>query len=105
MANYYWNDWYTGFGWVLWIGFIFLFISATGNWGYTYRVHRNYRDVAPGRDALDILSERYAQGEIQHQEFEKMREVILTTMNQRLVVQKDSVPARGPSFGRPIKAT
>lgn len=105
MANYYWTDWYTGWGWVLWFGFVFLCFSAMMNWGYSYKVHRNFRYLTPGRDALDILSEQYAQGELRHEQFEKARDAILNTMNQRSNLQSSSRTSRGSTFGKPIKVT
>ncbi len=42
--------------------FIFLMFSSFGNWGYTYRAHRKYDGT--NKDAIDILNERYARGEI-----------------------------------------
>jgi putative membrane protein len=62
------NDWYFGWGWFLWLGFIFLMISSMGNWGYTYRAHRKY-DGQSGRNAIDILNERYARGEVTRDQF------------------------------------
>jgi putative membrane protein len=62
------NDWYFGWGWFLWLGFIFLMISSMGNWGYTYRAHRKY-DGQSGSNAIDILNERYARGEVTRDQF------------------------------------
>jgi len=72
MEHYYWNDWYSGWGWFLWFGVWFLIISSFGNWGYTYRVHQRFGDSA-GKNALNILNERYARGEIAREEYNKMK--------------------------------
>lgn len=39
MHNNFWTDYFT-WGWMLWLGFIFLMFSGFGNWGYTYRAHQ-----------------------------------------------------------------
>ncbi len=72
MGQYYWNDWYMGWGWFLWFGIVFLMFSSIGNWGYTYRTHRRFED-SPKKEAIDILNERYARGEIVHEEFNRMK--------------------------------
>lgn len=75
MTHTYWNDWYFSWGWFLWFGLIFLVFSSIGNWGYTYRAHQKY-GVLPRKDALDILDERYARGEIAQEEYGRMKSEI-----------------------------
>ena len=75
MTGTYWNDWYSGWGWFLWFGLMILLFSNVGNWGYTYRLHRTYGRSA-GQDAQDILSSRYARGEITHDEYGRMKSAI-----------------------------
>jgi putative membrane protein len=57
------TDWYFGWGWILWLGFIFLLFFSFGSWGHTYRVHQKV-DGQPRKEARDILNEKYARGEI-----------------------------------------
>lgn len=59
MGGSYWYGGYMGWGWFLWLGVMILLFSSAASWGYTYRVHRAY-GPQPRKDALDILSERYA---------------------------------------------
>jgi putative membrane protein len=75
MTGTYWNDWYVAWGWFLWFGMMILIFSSAGNWGYTYRVHRGYGRTAD-KDAVDILNERYARGEINHAEYGQMKTAI-----------------------------
>jgi putative membrane protein len=72
MMHNYWNDWYFGWGWLLWLGFIFLMFSTIGNWGYTYRAHQKV-EGQPRKEALDILNERYARGEITREQYGQMK--------------------------------
>jgi putative membrane protein len=74
-AAAYWNDWYSGWGWFLWFGVMIVLFSSVGNWGYTYRVHRNY-GTQPRKEALDILEERYARGEITSEKHARMKSTI-----------------------------
>jgi putative membrane protein len=73
-----WNDWYFGWGWILWLGFVFLMFSSVGNWGYTYRAHQRYCGQ-PHRGALDILNERYARSEITREQFVQLKSDISST--------------------------
>ena len=54
MPHAYWNDWYFGWGWLLWFGFVFLLFSSVGNWGYTYRAHQKLIPPVREQDATDI---------------------------------------------------
>lgn len=75
MEQYYWSNWYSNWGWFLWYGLVFLIFSGFGNWGYTYRIHRKYGDDSQ-RKAIDILNERYARGEIERDEFHRIKSEI-----------------------------
>jgi putative membrane protein len=78
MEHAYWNDWYAGWGWFLWLGFFFLLFSGIGNWGYTYRAHRRFGSDASG-GAIEILDVRYAKGEITRDEYVRMKSEISGT--------------------------
>jgi putative membrane protein len=72
MVHSYWNDWYFGWGWILWLGFVFLLFSGIGNWGYTYRAHRRFY-LPPRKEASDILNERYARGDITREQYTQLK--------------------------------
>jgi putative membrane protein len=72
MVHNYWSDWYFGWGWMLWFGFVFLIFSGIGNWGYTYRAHQKY-DLPPRKEASDILNERYARGDITREQYVQLK--------------------------------
>jgi uncharacterized membrane protein len=71
------THWYAGLGWLLWFAMIVLILTNFGQWGTTYRFHRLFREGFPSKDALDILSERYARGEVTSAEFAQMKSEIL----------------------------
>jgi putative membrane protein len=93
---YYWNGWYATAGWLLWFGVFLLIFSSLGNWGYTYRAHRLYRDVGPTKDATDFLNERYAKGDISREEFTKIKSEILEHREQ--VDKAKAKPRLQPSY-------
>jgi putative membrane protein len=70
------NEMYIGWSWLLWVGVILLFASNIGNWGYTYQAHLKYSDLHPRSKAFDILSERFARGEITREEYTNMKSTI-----------------------------
>jgi hypothetical protein len=47
-------------------------------------VHRRYREIAPGKEALDVFAKRYASGEIKREEFFKMKEEISSALKFRI---------------------
>ena len=80
MYHPFWNDWYFAWGWLLWMGFIILAFVSLGNVGYTYRSHQKY-DIPPRKEALDILNERYARGEITREQYTQMKPDIVDAKN------------------------
>jgi putative membrane protein len=68
--------WQMTWSWFFWVGLMILLFSNVGNWGYTYRAHRRFVGLSLNRDAMEILSQRYASGEIKSEEFHKMKNEI-----------------------------
>jgi putative membrane protein len=66
------NDLYSGWGWILWFGFIILMFSGLGNWGYTYSAHRRFGGQS-SNSAQDILDERYARGELNREQYSQQK--------------------------------
>ncbi len=91
MSHYYWNDWYSGWGWFLWFGIFFLFFSSVGNWGYTYKAHRKYEEGYPYKGAMAILNERYARGEIKHEEYVRMKSHISSDADQAALKAREEL--------------
>lgn len=81
MEHSYWNNSYAGWGWFLWFGIWFLIISSFGNWGYTYRVHRRFNNHS-GKNALELLNERYAQGKLGREEYHRMKQEIAPNLGE-----------------------
>lgn len=82
MSHYNWNDWYMSWGWFFWFGVIFLMFSSFGNWGYTYRAHRKLESGYVPKNAIDILNERYARGEIKNDQYMRMKSDILAEASE-----------------------
>jgi putative membrane protein len=78
MNQMYNDSFYLGWGWILWLGFIVLLFSSFGNWGYSYRAHRKV-DGATVKDALAMLNERYASGEVSRDSYLEMKADIGST--------------------------
>lgn len=72
MNPYYINDFNSSWGWFLWFGVIILLFSSAGNWGYTYTALRK-NGSTPKKDAMDILNERYAKGDLPRVDYTKMK--------------------------------
>jgi putative membrane protein len=72
MNNAYNGGWLFGWGWLIWIGFVFLMFSNFGSWGYSYRAHRRVDGLA-SNSALVILNERYARGELTREQYLQLK--------------------------------
>lgn len=78
MNNMYNASFYFGWGWLLWLGFIVLLFSSFGNWSYSYRAHRKVYGT-PVKDALAMLNERYASGDVTRDSYLEMKADIAST--------------------------
>ena len=63
------ENFYLNWGWFFWYSIFLLFVINIGNWGYTYRAHRKLTNFSSAKNALDILNERYARGDIEKEEY------------------------------------
>lgn len=77
MTHMYTNDLFFGWGWIIWLGFLFLIFSSVGNWGYSYRAHRKV-DGSASKDASAILNERYARGDLTRVQYLELKADIAT---------------------------
>lgn len=60
-----------GFSWIFWIFVIMIFL-----WVIITNTNRNRGEDRPNESAIDILKKRYASGEIDKVEFDKMKKEI-----------------------------
>ena len=81
MGRWMMGDW--GMGWfgmilmiLIWVLVIVGIVSLV-RWLVQNTGNRSYPGVSTGSQAVDILKERYAKGEITHDEFESMKREIL----------------------------
>jgi putative membrane protein len=78
-----WHMWGWGFGWMFPMFLLFAIVAcivmfAFGrSWGGSGHHHLSLND--PTTSALQILNERFAKGEIQKQEYEERKAVILSS--------------------------
>lgn len=75
MEHMYWYEWYSGWDWFLWFGVGVLLVSSFGNWSYSRSAHEKY-DRHALRSPMDTLNQRYANGEIEREEYLKMKSEI-----------------------------
>jgi putative membrane protein len=68
---------FAGWGWFLWF-------SSVGNWSYTYRAHSRFNELSRNKNSIDTLNERYARGELSHEEYARMKSAILDEPNSDL---------------------
>ena len=69
-----------GFMGGIWYGWIFwLLILIVIGWGIVNQMNKNKRDIkSPQQEsAINILKKRYAQGEINKEEFERMKKDLM----------------------------
>jgi putative membrane protein len=71
------NEMYISWGWFLWLGVMFLLFSNIGNWRYAYQAHLKYSDLHPRSRAFGILNERLERGEINREEYTRIKSFIL----------------------------
>ena len=74
MGNFYdmgWGGWF-GFGWIFMLVFWGLVI-----WGILALVRDDKYRRRDGKNPVDILKERYAKGEINKEEFERMKKDLM----------------------------
>jgi putative membrane protein len=95
----YTNGWSMVWVWIFWVGLMMLLFSNAGNWGYTYRAHRRFDGFASGSDALELLCQRYAKGEIKSDEFFRMRDEIKSA--KQLSARSENSSVNGIPFSMP----
>ena len=83
MNNDFWTMLSANWGWILWFAMIILVFSSFGNWNYTYQAHRKYNGLTTDKDTIDILTERYAQGELNRAEFLSLKDEILSAYKEK----------------------
>ncbi len=63
-------------GWIFWLVILGLIIWGVVTIVNNTRVRDERKNLPPGEDALDILKKRYARGEIDQQQFQRMQKEI-----------------------------